>query len=108
MSEYRRGWALRTLIMALLLLLAALQVRLWVSADGLRGVRALQARIAMQRQENQRLAERNQRLEADVRDLKKGFGALEERARADLGLILPGETFYLLGDSQDRDESADP
>lgn len=101
MAHSGRSWGLRALIASLLLLLLGLQLRLWVADDGLRAVRELRQRIAVQRDENRRLAERNERLAADLRDLKKGFAALEERARADLGLIAPGETFYQLGDGQD-------
>jgi len=84
------------LLSALLLLL---QVRLWVSDDGYREVARLGALIAGQTAENARLAHRNQRLEAEVIELRKGDAAVEERARADLGLIGPDETFYLFGAS---------
>ena len=40
------------------------------------------------------------RLDAEVRDLKRGFAAVEERARSDLGLISPGESFYVFGDPE--------
>ena len=45
-------------------------------------------------EENQQLRERNQALEAEVQDLKQGLGAIEERAREELGMIKEGETFY--------------
>ena len=51
--------------------------------------------IEQQSDENSRLSQRNQRLEAEVVDLRKSEGAVEERARADLGLIGPDETFYI-------------
>ena len=44
--------------------------------------------------ENQQLEERNRQLGAEVRDLKTGLDALEERARSDLGMIASHETFY--------------
>ena len=74
-----------------------LQVRLWVSDDGFREVSRLTTLIGAQTAENARLGQRNQRLEAEVVELRKGDGAVEERARADLGLIGPDETFYLFG-----------
>jgi cell division protein FtsB len=80
-------------------LLVLLQVQLWVSDDGYREVRRLTGLIAGQSAENTRLSQRNQRLEAEVIQLRKGDGAVEERARADLGLIGPNETFYLFGAS---------
>ncbi len=70
---------------------------LWVSDDGFREVARLGTLISAQAAENTRLEQRNQRLEAEVVELRKGNGAVEERARADLGLIGPGETFYLFG-----------
>jgi cell division protein FtsB len=78
-------------------LLALLQVRLWVSDDGYREVARLGTLITDQTAENARLTQRNQRLEAEVVELRKGDSAVEERARADLGLIGPDETFYLFG-----------
>ncbi len=84
-----------TAVLASLLLL--LQVRLWGSDDGYREVARLATLIRTQAAENVRLFQRNQRLEAEVVELRKGDGAVEERARADLGLIGPDETFYLFG-----------
>jgi cell division protein FtsB len=78
-------------------LLLLLQVRLWVSDDGYREVARLSTLITGQTAENARLTQRNQRLEAEVVELRKGESAVEERARADLGLIGPEETFYLFG-----------
>jgi len=84
---------------ALLCLLAVLQIRLWVSEDGFAEMSRLRQQVAFQRSENEQLAERNDRLEAEVEDLKKGFGAVEERARSDLGLISPDESFYVFSNS---------
>lgn len=82
-------------ILSVLFLL--LQVRLWVSDDGYGEVARLASLISAQTAENTRLNQRNQRLEAEVVELRKGDSAVEERARADLGLIGPDETFYLFG-----------
>lgn len=86
----------RLLIIILLLLLAGLQYRLWLGDPNLRQVWQLEQAIIEQRRENQLLAERNQRLEAEVADLKQGLKAIEERARSEMGLIQEGETFYRL------------
>jgi len=88
----------RGLIVALLIMLGALQYRLWFGEPNLRQNWQLQADIALQQRENTRLSERNKQLEAEVLDLKKGEAALEERARNDLGMIRKGETFYQLVD----------
>jgi cell division protein FtsB len=81
---------------ALLVLLALLQYRLWGSQDGFRGVAQLRGQVAAQQAENAQLAGRNRRLEAEVADLRQGFSALEERARADLGLIAANESFVIV------------
>jgi len=86
---------MRVVPAVLVVVLGLLQVRLWFSEDGLRGVSRLRGQLVEQRADNRRLAERNRRLEAEVADLRQGFSALEERARADLGLIGPNETFYI-------------
>lgn len=78
------------------MLLAGLQYRLWLGEANLLHVRQLKRQIADQQVENERLQQRNQRLEAEVRDLKKGLSAIEERARSDLGLIRRDEVFYQL------------
>jgi cell division protein FtsB len=93
---------LRLLIAGLLVLLVVLQIRLWFSEDGYREVSRLQDEVAAQRLENTRLQERNARLEADVLDLKSGNSAIEERARADLGMVEEQEDFFLFGSDPDR------
>lgn len=76
------------------MLLLSLQYRLWVGDGSLAEVWDLYQQVETQRDENQSLRERNQALEAEVQDLKKGLGAIEERAREELGMIKEGETFY--------------
>jgi cell division protein FtsB len=85
----------------LVVILALLQLRLWVSEDGFRGVAQLRGQVAAQRDENRGLADRNRRLDAEVADLRQGFSALEERARSDLGLIGSNETFFIYPASPD-------
>ncbi|HEX4024467.1 MAG TPA: cell division protein FtsB [Steroidobacteraceae bacterium] len=83
-------WLAAALLAALLLL----QYRLWLSNDGVRDVLRLKDAVATQQAENAQLTERNRQLAAEVRDLKQGYAALEERARADLGMIAGNETYY--------------
>ena len=83
-------WLAAALAVAVLLL----QYRLWLAPDGVREVARLKQAVAVQRAENERLTDRNHQLAAEVRDLKTGMDALEERARSDLGMIGPNETFY--------------
>jgi cell division protein FtsB len=85
---------MRLLIALFAAALLALNLRLWLSDDGLREQWALEAALEEQSAENARLAERNAALEAEVRDLQQGVAAAEERARSELGMVRPDETFY--------------
>jgi len=96
----------RIVLGGLVCLLIALQIRLWVSEDGLAEMSRLRHQVTFQHNENQQLESRNDRLEAEVEDLKKGFGAVEERARSDLGLIAPDETFYVFSHSAATGDSS--
>jgi cell division protein FtsB len=82
------------LALALLVLVAALQLKLWTGTGGRPDVERLRARVEAQKVENEALKQRNEALAADVRDLKEGREAVEERARSELGMVKPGETFY--------------
>jgi len=101
----------KTLFGKLLLLIAlvaflALQFNLWFGEGGVRDVQALKAAVALQQQENDKLAERNRVLEAEVKDLKNGLEAVEEHSRLDLGMIKQNETFYLVTGNPDAKKSA--
>ncbi len=94
---------LRWVLLGLLLLLGWLQYRLWFGIGNAGEVTALAAQVESQRRENGGLGERNAALAAEVRDLKEGVAAVEERARSELGMIKPGETFYrVVEDPQPR------
>lgn len=84
---------MRLLIVALVMLLAVLQYRLWVGEGSLAEVHGLKQEIAVQESELERLRVRNRELQAEVDDLRTGVEALEERARGELGMIKPGEIF---------------
>jgi len=83
-------------LVLLIILFAALQYDLWVGKGSIVEVKQLEAAIALQTNENQRLRERNDVLQAEVLDLKKGLNAIEERARTELGMIKKNETFFHL------------
>ena len=85
---------MRVLLLILALLLAALQAKLWYGSGGQREVAALKVQVATQTAENRKLQARNDALAAEVADLKAGGEAVEERARSELGMVKPGETFY--------------
>jgi cell division protein FtsB len=82
------------LLVLLAALLAFLQYKLWLGSGGQREGAALRAQVARQEAENLRLQQRNEALQAEVEDLKSGETAVEERARSELGMVKPGETFY--------------
>ena len=85
---------MRWLIWLLVVLLVLLQYKLWVGDGSFAEVWDLYQQVETQREENQQLRERNRTLEAEVQDLKQGLGAIEERAREELGMVKEGETFY--------------
>jgi len=84
---------MRWLIALLILILAALQYRLWVGEGSLADLHSLKREIALQQAEIARFNVRNQELQAEVQDLGAGVEAAEERARSELGMIKPGEIF---------------
>ena len=88
----------RLLALILLAVLIVLQVKLWAGAGGWREVGVLEQTVAVQAGENAELEQRNEALAAEVDDLKRGQAAVEERARAELGMIKPGEVFYRVVD----------
>jgi cell division protein FtsB len=87
-------------LLLLLVLLGWLQYRLWFGNGGEREVADLQAQVQRQARDNTGLRERNAALAAEVQDLKSGEAAVEERARSELGMIKPGETFYRVVDPE--------
>src|SRR5215472_9063499 len=85
---------MKWLAAALAVVVVLLQYRIWVSDNGVRQVQRLKQAVAAQQAEDAQLTDRNRQLAAEVRDLKTGMAALEERARSDLGMISRNETFY--------------
>jgi cell division protein FtsB len=71
-----------------------LQSQLWFSTEGFGKTRDLRTAVADQRVQNEELRTRNESLDAEVVNLKHSSEAAEERARTDLGMIGPEETFY--------------
>lgn len=87
-----RNW--RWLLLVLALLLAWLQYRFWFGPGNSGEVMTLEAQVQNQKRDNAGLQQRNDALAAEVKDLKEGEAAIEERARSELGMIKPGEKFY--------------
>ena len=95
---------MRFLTLVLIVLIAALQYPLWFGKGGWTRVWELDRQLQQQRAGNEKLRQRNAALEAEVRDLKNGYDAIEERARNELGMTRQDETFYeiLKGPAQPR------
>jgi len=87
---------MRWLTLTLLVLIVALQWPLWLGKGSWFRVWQLDQQLQQQRAVNQQLIARNAALDAEVRDLKQGTDAIEERARDELGMIRNGEVFFQL------------
>lgn len=85
---------MKTLSLALIALIAAIQYPLWLGKGSWMRVWEVDGQIKSQREKNAKLQTRNNILEAEVRDLKQGYEAIEERARSELGMIKQDEIFF--------------
>jgi cell division protein FtsB len=79
---------------ALIALLLAIQYPLWIGKGSWLRVWDMSKQVDVQKEKNEKLAARNAGLDAEVRDLKQGIEAVEERARVEFGMVKPDETFY--------------
>jgi cell division protein FtsB len=86
----------RILALIFFALIVALQYPMWLGKGGWLQVRELDRQLAAERDTNEKLKARNEALDADVRDLKSGFEAIEERARSELGMVRNDEVFFQL------------
>jgi cell division protein FtsB len=85
---------MRALSFGLAMLIALLQYPLWLGKGSWLKVSELDRHVAAQRASNAKLKARNDALDAEVRDLKQGTEAIEERARMELGMIKKDEIFH--------------
>lgn len=85
---------MKIIAFVLLVLLIWLQYKIWLQDGGIPEVVQLQQEIEEMKTEVQQLQERNLSLDAEVKDLKKGLDAIEERARSEMGMIKEGEVYY--------------
>lgn len=90
------------LTLLLLALLGWLQYSLWLGKNGIHDYVRVNEDVAAQQSNNAKLKARNDQLFAEIDDLNGGQEAIEERARNELGMIKPGETFYRLVPDQSR------
>ncbi|GAB1439619.1 cell division protein FtsB [Providencia sp.] len=82
------------LTLLLIAILAWLQYSLWLGKNGIHDYVQVKDDVAAQEIVNSRLKMRNEQLFAEINDLNDGQDAIEERARSELGMIKPGESFY--------------
>lgn len=85
---------MRWIKLALIVLFLLLQYPLWFGKGGWLKVRDLNRQVEAQKQSNQQAQTRNAVLDAEVRDLKQGTAAIEERARSELGMVKRNEIFF--------------
>ena len=87
---------MKLVTLGLLLLLALVQAELWAGNGGRSHVVQLQSQLQSQQQANEASRLRNQRLAAEVNDLKEGLEMVEEQARSELGMVKPDEILVQL------------
>jgi cell division protein FtsB len=85
---------MRAVTLILIVLLLLLQYPMWLGKGSWLKVWDLNRKVEQQQQVNQQTRTRNALLDAEVRDLKQGTAAIEERARSELGMIKRDEVFY--------------
>lgn len=85
---------MKVLLVVLLIIVGALQYRLWFANDGIFHAFRLKKEIRVQQAKNADVSKRNASLIEEIKSLKKGKSAIENRARNDLGMIKEGEVFY--------------
>lgn len=81
----------------LIALLVIVHAQLWFGRGSLGNVAQMQARLAAQKASNEQLRQDNERVSAEVRDLKDGLEMVEEKARSELGMVKPNEVYVQVG-----------
>ena len=99
---------MKWLTVVLLALLGLIQYPLWLGKGGWLRVWDVDRQIAAQREINTQLKTRNAALDAEVRDLKQGYEAIEERARSELGMLRQDEIFFQVLEQGTRSSTKTP
>ena len=84
---------MRLATVLLLLVLGLAQAELWLGDGGIPQARSLQSQLDRQNQRNAALRRANQRLQAEVDDLRTGLEMVQERARFELGMVAQNEIY---------------
>ena len=98
--------SVKIIAFVLLVLLIWLQYKIWLQDGGIPEVLQLQQEVEDVQLEVEKLRERNSSLDAEVKDLKKGLDAIEERARSEMGMIKEGEVYYQVIEPEKNKSSA--
>ena len=85
---------MRVLTIVFVALIVLLQYPLWLGKGGWLRVWDVDRQVKAQKDVNAKLVARNEVLDAEVRDLKQGYDAIEERARYELGMVRQDEIFF--------------
>ncbi len=99
---------MRILTIVFAALIALLQYPLWLGKGGWLRVWEIDRQVQAQKDSNAKLRARNDALDAEVRDLKQGYDAIEERARFELGMIKQDEIFFQILDKTPVIKTAEP
>ncbi len=99
---------MRWIVAVLILIILALQYRLWFGEGSVEQIVQLQREIDKQKTENMSLEERNRVLMAQIKELKEGTESIEAKARTDMGMIKEGETFYFITDDPNQSKQKPP
>jgi cell division protein FtsB len=94
---------MRAFALILAVLVVLIQYPLWLGKGGWLRVWDADHQLASQKAKSERLQARNEALDAEVRDLKQGYEAIEERARFELGMVRKDEIFFQVVDPVVRD-----
>jgi cell division protein FtsB len=99
---------MKVLSLVLVALIVLIQYPLWLGKGSWFRVWEVDQQIKSQRDRNAKLQTRNNILDAEVRDLKQGLDAIEERARSEMGMIKQDEIFFQLLTPGQRLPAAQP
>ncbi len=77
----------------LVVLLVIVHAQLWVGRGSITSVNSMQRKLSEQSIKNAQAHADNERLAAEVKDLREGLEMVEEKARQELGMVKPNEIF---------------
>jgi cell division protein FtsB len=98
----------KVLSLILTALIILLQYPLWLGKGSWLKVWEVDQQVVAQYETNQKLKSRNAALDAEVRDLKQGYDAIEERARSELGMIREDEVFFHITEDSEKSFPEEP